>query len=58
MDLSIILTYRCNSKCSMCYIWKYPTQPNYEIDLKTFEKLPDGFDYLNLTGVNLLYEKI
>jgi len=50
MDLSIILTYRCNSKCSMCYIWKYPTQPNYEIDLKTLEKLPDGFDYLNLTG--------
>jgi len=50
MDLSIILTYRCNSKCSMCYIWKYPTQPNYEIDLKILEKLPDGFDYLNLTG--------
>jgi len=34
----------------MCYIWKYPTQPNYEIDLKILEKLPDGFDYLNLTG--------
>lgn len=50
MDLSIILTYRCNSKCSMCYIWKYPTDPNYEIDLKTLEKLPDGFDHINLTG--------
>jgi MoaA/NifB/PqqE/SkfB family radical SAM enzyme len=50
MDLSVILTYRCNSKCSMCYIWKYPTHPNYEIDLKTLEKLPRDIDYLNLTG--------
>lgn len=50
MDLSIILTYRCNSKCSMCFIWKYPTDPSYEIDLNTLEKLPDKIDYLNLTG--------
>ena len=50
MDISIILTYRCNSKCSMCYIWKYPTNPAYEIDIKTLEKLPTGFDYINLTG--------
>lgn len=50
MDLSLILTYRCNSKCSMCNIWKYPTDPSYEIDLKTLEKLPNNFDYLNLTG--------
>lgn len=50
MDISIILTYRCNSRCSMCYIWKYPTDPSYEIDLKTLEKLPNNIDYLNLTG--------
>jgi len=50
MDLSIILTYRCNSKCSMCYIWKYPTHPKYEIDGTILEKLPGGFDYINLTG--------
>jgi len=34
----------------MCYIWKYPTNPKYEIDLETLKKLPDGFDYINLTG--------
>jgi len=34
----------------MCYIWKNPTHPDYEIDLKTLEKLPDNFDYLNITG--------
>ena len=26
MEASIITTYRCNSKCFMCNIWKYPTE--------------------------------
>jgi MoaA/NifB/PqqE/SkfB family radical SAM enzyme len=34
----------------MCYIWKNPTDPDYEIDFKTLEKLPNTFDYLNITG--------
>jgi len=34
----------------MCYIWKNPTDPAYEIDLKVLEKLPNTFDYLNITG--------
>ncbi len=50
MDLSIILTYRCDSKCSMCYIWKHPTLPNEEVTLRTLEKLPNNFDNLNITG--------
>lgn len=50
MDLSIILTYRCDSKCSMCYIWKYPTKPDEEISKEILEKLPDNFDNLNVTG--------
>lgn len=50
MDISIILTYRCDSKCSMCYIWKNPTLPNEEIALKTLEKIPNNFDNLNITG--------
>jgi len=50
MDLSIILTYRCNSRCSMCNIWQHPTLPAEEIPLETLAKLPGGFDYLNLTG--------
>lgn len=50
MDLTIISTYRCNSKCSMCNIWKYPTDPREEITLQTLSKLPNGFDNLNITG--------
>jgi MoaA/NifB/PqqE/SkfB family radical SAM enzyme len=51
MDLSVILTYRCDSRCSMCYIWKNPTKPSAEVTLETLEKLPgDRFDYLNVTG--------
>lgn len=50
MDLSIITTYRCNSRCSMCYIWKNPTHAKYEIDLATLDKLPRGFDHINITG--------
>lgn len=50
MDLAVILTYRCNSKCSMCYIWQNPSLPEEEISLETLDKIPPGFDYLNLTG--------
>lgn len=69
MDCSVILTYRCDSRCSMCYIWKNPTQPDAEVTLETLEKLPGGFDFLNVTGgeptlrkdladvVDLLYPK-
>ena len=34
----------------MCNVWKNPTHPDHEIDLDTLEKLPAGFDYLNITG--------
>lgn len=69
MDVAVILTYRCNSKCSMCYIWQNPTMPNEEVALETLAKIPNGIDYLNLTGgeptlrkdlmeiVDLLYPK-
>jgi MoaA/NifB/PqqE/SkfB family radical SAM enzyme len=50
MDLSVITTYRCNSRCSMCNIWKHPTHPDYELDIATLEKLPGGFDHINVTG--------
>lgn len=50
MDLSVILTYRCQSRCSMCHIWQHPTLPAEEVTPATLAKLPAGFDYLNLTG--------
>ena len=69
MDICVILTYRCNSKCSMCYVWQNPSKRNEEISLDTLRKIPSGIDYLNLTGgeptlrndlveiVDLLYPK-
>jgi len=50
MELSIILTYRCPSRCAMCHIWQHPTLPEEEITLETLAKLPRGFDSLHLTG--------
>src|SRR5579862_2916597 len=46
---SIISTYRCNAKCNMCYIWKFPTRPKEEIGVDVYEKLPQ-MDAINLTG--------
>lgn len=69
MDVSVITTYRCDSKCSMCFIWRNPSVPKEEISLETLARLPSGVDYLNLTGgeptlradlaeiVDLLYPK-
>ncbi|HEY3785419.1 MAG TPA: radical SAM protein [Steroidobacteraceae bacterium] len=69
MDLTIISTYRCNSRCQMCYIWQNPTDPREEVSLETLSKLPGGFDNLNVSGgeptlrrdlaevVDLLYPK-
>ncbi len=50
MDLSIILTYRCQSHCSMCHVWQHPTLPAEEITPATLAKLPAGFGRLVLTG--------
>jgi MoaA/NifB/PqqE/SkfB family radical SAM enzyme len=50
MDLTIISTYRCNSKCQMCYIWQNPTHPMDEVSVATLGKLPEGFDNLNVSG--------
>jgi len=69
MDIAIILTYRCNSKCSMCNVWKNPSLPSEEISLETMIKIPGGLETINLTGgeptlredlmeiVDLLYPK-
>src|ERR1700736_597897 len=50
MDLTVIPTFRCNSRCQMCYIWKNPTEPKLEVTAQTLSKLPGGFDNLNLSG--------
>ena len=50
MDLTVITTYRCNSRCSTCNIWMHPTRPSDEISLDILEKIPSGIDNLNITG--------
>ena len=69
MDVCVTLTYGCNAKCSMCYVWQNPTKADEEVSLNTLSKIPSGIDYLNLTGaepklrndleevVDLLYPK-
>jgi MoaA/NifB/PqqE/SkfB family radical SAM enzyme len=50
MDLTVITTYRCDSKCQMCYIWQNPSVPKEEISLETLRKLPSNFDNINISG--------
>lgn len=50
MDVAIIVTYRCNAHCSMCYVWQNPSQPDQEISLETLARLPNTFGTINLTG--------
>lgn len=49
-DVSVILTYRCQMRCKMCNIWKYPTDARKEISPKELEILPDSLKFVNLTG--------
>lgn len=37
-DVSIITTYRCQMRCKMCSIWKYPSDEKKEISPKAIEK--------------------
>ncbi|MFR9166024.1 MAG: radical SAM/SPASM domain-containing protein [Dysgonomonas sp.] len=48
-DASIITTYRCQMRCQMCNIWKYPTDVKKEISPKELEKLPN-LKFINITG--------
>lgn len=49
MQGSIITTFRCNAKCNMCNIWKYPTKSDEELNPECLRKLPDGLR-INITG--------
>ncbi len=34
----------------MCFVWQNPTSPMEEVSLETIEKLPSGFDNVNISG--------
>ena len=50
MECSVITTYRCNAKCSMCNTWQNPSNPSKEFKPEILKKLPSGMKRLNITG--------
>lgn len=46
---TIIVTYRCNARCSMCNRYKAPSKPEEEISIETIKKLPQMY-FTNITG--------
>ncbi len=46
---TVIVTYRCNAKCTMCNRYKEPSKPEEEISLETIRKLPEMY-FTNITG--------
>ncbi len=46
---TVIVTYRCNAKCTMCNRYKVPSRPEEEISIETIRKLPEMY-FTNITG--------
>ena len=38
---TVIVTYRCNARCTMCNRYKAPSKPDEEISIETIRKLPE-----------------
>lgn len=46
---TVIVTYRCNARCTMCNRYKAPSTPEEEITIDTIKKLPPMY-FTNITG--------
>lgn len=46
---TVIVTYRCNARCTMCNRYKAPSLPEEEISVETIKKLPKMY-FTNITG--------
>ena len=46
---TVIVTYRCNARCSMCNRYKAPSKPEEEISIEPIKKLPKMY-FTNITG--------
>ncbi len=46
---TVIVTYRCNARCSMCNRYKAPSKPDEEISIETIKRLPKMY-FTNITG--------
>ena len=49
MEAAIITTSRCNCRCAMCNIWRYPTRIGEEFKPEILNKLPE-LEFANITG--------
>lgn len=46
---TVIVTYRCNARCTMCNRYKAPSRPEDEISIETIRRLPKMY-FTNITG--------
>lgn len=46
---TVIVTYRCNARCTMCNRYKAPSRPDEELSIETIKKLPRMY-FTNITG--------
>ena len=46
---TVIVTYRCNARCTMCSRYRQPSKPEEELTLDTIRKLPRMY-FTNITG--------
>lgn len=46
---TVIVTYRCNARCTMCNRYKAPSKPEEELSIETIAKLPE-MNFVNVTG--------
>lgn len=46
---TVIVTYRCNARCTMCSRYQQPSKPEEELTIETIRKLPRMY-FTNITG--------
>ena len=46
---TVIVTYCCNARCTMCNRYKCPSKPEEELSIETIKKLPKMY-FTNITG--------
>ena len=59
---TVIVTYRCNARCSMCNRYKAPSKPEEEITIETIKELLDKtkevLDENDVTSIKMIFNKI